>query len=338
MSMKLRLLHLIHFLSKSSDENHPVSTADIRAELAGKGCPVTVQTLRTDIHSLREAGYDIQVNEQEGLATTYSWLDREWSAPELQILIDAVSSSQFITIEKSNHLISKLSEMAGPSYVKDLRPQILVSEHIKAPNKKILLNVQAIRKAIQNNRMITFKYLQYSVPEKSQIPKHLGTPEENYILSPYATILNSDRFYLVGWSEKRKCICTYRIDRMDHVEQISRERVPEPEDLHIQKYTERVFRMYDGLEEEVHLRCQHQILDQMIDKFGPGIELSNITSETFDFSVPVSISGTFFAWVFQYVGEMVIIAPAHIRKAYTEYLQKALDSVESTQFGIAVSP
>ena len=120
MAMKPRVLYLMQYLEQNSDEQHPVTTAQIRKELAAKGCPVSIITLRADIQSLLEAGYEISVTEKEGLSTTYSWIDRDLSAPELQILVDAVSSSQFITKEKSNDLIRKLVALAGPSYQSSL--------------------------------------------------------------------------------------------------------------------------------------------------------------------------------------------------------------------------
>ena len=326
MAMKPRVLYLMQYLEQNSDEQHPVTTAEIRKELAAKGCPVSIITLRADIESLVEAGYEISINEKEGFSTTYSWIDRDLSAPELQILVDAVSSSQFITTEKSKELIQKLVTLAGPSYRASLTPQILVSEHVKAPNKQILLSVQAIRRAIDHDRKITFKYMKYNT-DKAQVPKYAGTPEEDYIVSPYATIWNSDRYYLVGYYEKRKKVNTFRIDRMTKVRQIQKKRVPEPDDFNVQDYTDKVFWMYDGNEEEVTLRCRHKILDQVIDRFGEGIELKNITKQTFDVTVPVCISGTFYAWIVQFIGEMNIVAPGHVKDAYAEYLQDGIDDV-----------
>ena len=328
MAMKPRVLYLMQYLEQNSDEQHPVTTAEIRKELAAKGCPVSIITLRADIESLVEAGYEISINEKEGFSTTYSWIDRDLSAPELQILVDAVSSSQFITTEKSNDLIQKLVKLAGPSYQAGLTPQILVSEHVKAPNKQILLSVQAIRRAIDRDRKITFKYMEYTL-DKKQVPRHNGTPQEDYIVSPYATIWNNERYYMVGYSEKRQAVNTYRVDRMSGVKQISRKRQLAPEDFNIQDYTDKVFWMYDGNEEEVTLRCRHKILDQVIDRFGEGIELKNITKQTFDVTVPVCISGTFYAWVTQFVGEMTIVNPGNVRDVYAGYLQEAIDDVLS---------
>ena len=323
MVMKPRILYLMQYLQENSDEKHPVTTAEIRKELEKRGCPVTVITLRTDIQSLIEAGYDIGINEREGLSTTYSWLDREWSLPELRILVDAVSSSQFLTKEKSRQLIGKLAEMAGPSYRDQLTPRILVSEHVKAPNKQILLSVQTIHRAIERERKITFKYMEHDLDMKLR-PRHAGTPEENYIVSPYATIWNSDRYYLVGWSDRRRKVSAFRVDRMTEVKQINRKRVPEPDWFNVQDYTDKVFWMYGGYDEEVTLRCRRELLDQVIDKFGEGVTLENVTKTFFDVTVPVSVSGTFFAWVFQYAGDMNIINPPDVREKYASRLDETL--------------
>ena len=41
--------------------------------------------------------------------------------------------------------------------------EVTHSEHVKAPNKQILLSVQAIRRAIDRDRKITFRFCFYSV-------------------------------------------------------------------------------------------------------------------------------------------------------------------------------
>lgn len=329
MAVKNRILLLKEYLEENTDEGRSVTTAQIREYLESHGCPVTVQTLRTDIDSLRESGYDITQRDLEGMPTRYVWADREWSAPEIQILVDAVSSSQFITRKKSNDLIRKLTKMAGPSQREELQPRIMVSENVKAQNEQILYIVQAIREAIKKDRKISFRYFHYNT-EKKRIPKQEGTSEKKYTVSPYATIWNNDRYYLVGWSDTRRKISAYRIDRMETPKILAKKRVPEPEDFSVQDYTEKVFWMFDGPQEEVTLRCRQSILDQVMDKFGEQTEIKNIQKDTFDITVPISISGTFYAWVFQFVGEMNIISPGHVKDAYAEYLQEAIDDVLGT--------
>lgn len=111
---------------------------------------------------------------------------------------------------------------------------------------------------------------------------------------------------------------------------LARKRVPQPEGFNVQDYTDKVFWMFNGPQEEVTLRCRQAILDQVIDRFGQDIEIMNVQNDTFDITVPVSISGTFYAWVFQFVGEMNIISPGHVKDAYADYLQEAIDDVLGT--------
>ena len=320
-----RLPLILRTLMEESDEEKWLTTADLRKVLEEEGYEWSVRSLRKDIRSLQNSGFEIAVRESEGASTQYAWMGREWSAPELQILVDAVSAAQFIPPDRSRKLIGKLSRMAGPSHTERLRPQILISEHIKAKNRNMIYSVQAIRRAIDRDRKIVFRYLQYT-PEKEQVPKHRGTPEEQYVVSPYATVWNNDRYYLVGWSDRREKVTVFRIDRMEVPKQLQRKRVPPPAEFDVRDYTDKVFQMFDGPEANVTLQCALEILDQVIDRFGDGIEIK-AGKKHFTVTVPVSLSTTFYAWVFQYVGKMSILAPEHVRTSYAGYLEEALDDV-----------
>ena len=329
MIMKNRILLLRDYLQEHSDEKHPVRTAEIRKYLRDNGISVSVPTLRTDIQSLLDSGYEIEIREEEGKPTTYAWLSRDWDGPEIQILTDAVSSAQFITQEKSGAMIEKLSGLAGPSVKEELLPPIIVTEHVKAQNEEIFYIVQAIRRAIRLKRKIEFSYYHYGIQEGKEGYQFCRTETEQ-VVSPYATVWNSDRYYMIGWSDEKKKIVPYRVDRMGTPEILSRLAKPCPEDFNIQEYTDRIFWMYSGPKETVTLRCRHSILDQVIDKFGETKNISNVRKDTFDITVPVFLSGTFYAWVFQFVGEMNIIAPGHVKDAYADYLQQAIDDVLGT--------
>ena len=326
MDTKERILMLLQYLKENTDEETSASNNSLRQMFFDRGESVSIPTLRDDIASLRRSGYDIEVDERNGVGTFYRFLGRDWSMPELQILVDAVSAAQFIPPKKSRDLIGKLSAMAGPSYKEELIPQILVSEHVKAKNAHMIYSVHAIRRAIDRGRKISFRYLQYT-REGKQVPKHENTAQEWYTVSPYATVWNDDRYYLVGWSDKRNKINVYRIDRMQDTKQLQNRRVPPPEDFDVRDYTDKVFRMYGGTEEDVTLKCSLEILDQVYDRFGEGIQIRPGPKGYFFLTVPVSLSTTFYAWVFQFVGKMNIEAPEYVRRSYAGYLEEALDDV-----------
>ena len=326
MANKSRVLYLLQYLQKYSDEDHPVSTAQIRSALTEKGYPVTVETLRDDFAALREAGYDIAVNETNGLATTYSYVDRPLDAPELQILIDAVSSSQFISHTRSRQLISRLTAMAGPSHREELRPGIMISEFIKTPNSQLLYTVQKIQQAIRSGRRITFQYFRFDL-NRERVPRHGG---KWYVISPYVTICKHERYFLVGWSDEREKVVVFRIDRMG-IPRLTREaRKPAPESFNARDYTERIFNMYDeGPMETVTLRCRHPMIDHIVDYFGKDVEPFNITDATFDVNIRVCASTTFFSWVMGYAGDMTVAGPEQVCDMYCRALQRGIDEVRN---------
>ena len=328
MPNKDRVLCLLQILRKETDDETWLATEEIRDRLKAEGVKCTVRTLRTDIKALRNSGIEIGIEEKDSEQTRYCWKEREWSVPELQVLIDAVSSAQFIPQGRSEKFISRLAKMAGPSRERDLKPQIMVSERVKAKNRNMIYSVQAIRKAIEENKKIRFRYLRYTEDGKL-VPRHEGTEEEYYVVSPYATVWNNDRYYLVGWSDKRNSVNVYRIDRMEVPKLTRQKQVPPPEDFDIRDYTDKVFWMYDGPREEVSLHCKKEILDQVIDRFGESVNIQLNDDDTFDVKVPVSVTGTFFAWVFQFVGKMKIMTPKHVREAYAGYLQEAISEIRS---------
>ena len=115
MSNKSRMRFLLNGLKENTDEECAGSATELRKRFREQGMNATAATLRNDIAALKESGYDIDVREKNGVATWYKYLDRDWSASEVQVLIDAVASSQFISTEKSRQLIARLAMLAGPS-------------------------------------------------------------------------------------------------------------------------------------------------------------------------------------------------------------------------------
>lgn len=324
MANKNRILFLLHLLQEQSDEEHPLSSTDIRKAFQEEGCPATTQTIRSDIKTLRESGFEIVSTIRNGVPTAYYYEGRSFEHPELQILVDALSSSQFITKAKSRKMISKVSALSGPSHRGELQPGILVSDRVKAPNTQILYIVQKIQESIRADKKISFKYYDYNL-KKERVARHDG---ENYIISPYATIWKNDRYYLVGYSDKREKVVSFRIDRMDTPRLTQQQRVKEPEEFNIQNYSDKIFKMFDGPEQIVTLRCATDMINQIIDYFGKDVLLENITEGTFDVTVPVAVSNTFYASIFQYGGKIAIIAPETVCTGYRQLLTDCLHSEE----------
>lgn len=324
MATKSRLLFLLRYLYENTDDDHPMSGAALRSAMTEAGFQAPdARTFRNDIETLIEAGFDIVEEVRPGVRTLYHYGARDWEISELRILIDAVSSSQFITERKSNELIRKLANLGGQISEPYLQPGVFVSSKIKTKSNQLLYVVQQIEEGIRLRKKISFRYRQYNV-QKERVSKHDG---EIYTVSPYATVWNADRYYLACWSDKHEKIITFRIDRMDVPTVTDEPAVPAPKSFRPKDYSEEIFRMYAGEDERVTLRCNIDMMDHVIDHFGDKIETVNVTESTFDTTVPVSVSTTFYAWVFQYAGKIRIIGPEPVREGYQEMLKEALDEI-----------
>lgn len=82
--------------------------------------------------------------------------------------------------------------------------------------------------------------------------------------------------------------------------------------------------MYDGSSETVTLLCKNDMMNYIVDRFGDAVETSQIDYEHFAAVAEVSVSQTFFAWVFQFDGDIQIKSPELVVDRYKAMLTNAL--------------
>ncbi len=328
MTDKSGIMFLLKYLYENTDMDHTVDSVHLRKLLRENGYTCDPRTIRKQAKMLYEAGFEVMVTEQNGVPTQYYYGARDWDMTELMILIDAVSSAQFITHDKTDKLIDKLSVLAGKQYKESLTPNVYVSEHIKAQNDKILYIIEKIAHGIQEKKKIAFRLYNYNT-NKQQIPRHGG---EVYVISPYNTIWKDDRYYVVGYSDKRQTVISVRIDRMGLPDLLDEDAVPPSPDYNVQDYTDTFTKMYRGFVVDVTLRCRIDLIDNVIDKFGKNVEITNVTRESFDVTATVAASRTFLAWVFEYAGKMIILSPEPVKEMYSDMLQTVSKEMATGRF------
>jgi predicted DNA-binding transcriptional regulator YafY len=239
---------------------------------------------------------------------------RQLELPELKLLVDAVQASNFVSAKKSNSLIKKLVNFVSKHQAGELRRQLYTDKHIKTGNERTYITVDMLHTAINAGKQITFKYYEYNI-QKAKVFKH---GSHTYTFSPYALLWNNDRYYAVGYSDKHKKVVTFRVDRIAKPELSDKAAAPMPKDFDIKLFTKSVFQMFDGAEpQKVTLKCENDLMKNVIDRFGEDIETKILGDEHFLAVVEVSVSPTFFGWVFTFGGRMTITSP---QSAVSEYL------------------
>ena len=109
-NQKLKCLYLWQFLLQNTDEEHPATIPQMIEYLAQHDIPAERKSLYDDIEALRRCGLDVEYRKAQGGG--YYVASREFQLPELKLLVDAVQSSKFLSLRKSNALITKLEKLA----------------------------------------------------------------------------------------------------------------------------------------------------------------------------------------------------------------------------------
>ena len=310
---KVKLLKLLELLRQNTDEEHPMSTAQIATTLSEMGIPFDRRTISQDIITLNELGYEI-MSVMKGHDKCYYIEDRSFSIPELKILIDAVHASSFITEKKSQELIDKIATLAGSHRAEVLKRNMVCFNTRKHSNERILYNVDALEEAILRKKKVIFYY--FDLDENGNRVYRLNG--HHYVVEPIALVFNEDNYYLTCYSARHDSTSNYRVDRMEAVEVIKEDCCEKAIALREQvaTYTEQAFKMFGGQLEDVVLEFDRSLIGAVYDRFGENTQMMGTSENRCIAHVKVQISPVFWGWVFQFADQMQILSPSAVLTEY----------------------
>lgn len=324
---KLRPFYLARILFERTDEDHYLTTAQLMEALEQDyGIKSHRQTIPADVEILRTIGMEIQ--EVMSSQKRYNLVSREFDLPEIKMLIDAVQSSKFITRKKSEALVEKLSKLTGKNQEDKLRRNIAVEDRIKYDNESILLIVDSINEAINEEKKISFLYYRYDVRKE----RKLRNDDKPFIFSPHKLVWNGDFYYMIGVFDDGEKVGVFRVDRIEKRPEILEEAAdPFPADFDFNRYLQTSFRMFGTDHTKVDLICSNDVMDAMLDKFGKDVTTYAYDMENFRAEVEVAVSNVFFSWVFGFGGKVRINGPADVKEKYKEMVLKAAEEFATTE-------
>lgn len=323
---KIKLLKLYELLRNETDENNPISRRDLCNRLNELGISSNVRTLSLDIEVLQENGFEIMsfLKDKERF---YYIPERELTIPEIKILIDAVQAASFVTEKKTAELVEKVAALAGSHSAELLKKNMVCFNTRKHTNEAVLYTVDSIEDAIIRKKKIAFNY--YHLNEKAEREYVLTASgrKKRYYVEPVALVFNEDNYYLMGYMARHPGkTASYRIDRIDHIEVVE-ESVLSDEALEkintVAEFTEQAFKMFSGDLEEVCIQFDRMLVGPVFDKFGEDTSIVLVNNSTCEATVHVQVAPTFFGWVAQFGGKMLIVSPPNVRDQYLNHNLKA---------------
>lgn len=315
-AQKAKLLILYDILCRLTDEYHALNTDEIISLLAEKNITVARKVLVQDINLLNENGYEVLSYKKK--FHYYYVVNRHFDTAEIAMLADAVQASKLSARQKQS-LTYKLMTTIGDYQAARLLDAECLYSMPKRNNANVINIIDTLKQAIADGKQASFRY--YSLDYKKNKVYHKNG--DRYIVNPLAVVWNKDNYYLICYDGKHDGTANYRIDRMEDATEEATARVERNElaEFDIERYRQKVFSMYGGVERQVELEFVSEMLDDIFDKFGEEIDIEK-KGNCYTVAVPVQISKTFFSWVVGTQGKVRIKSPNEVCEQFNCFVEK----------------
>lgn len=305
---KLALIRIWEILKEHSDSSHPLTQQDIAKHLEDDyGIVIERKAISRNISLLKEAGIEIESGR------TGSYLEsRDFEDSELRLLIDGILCSKYITAKYSSDLIDRLCSLSNKYFRSHLKNIHSVNDWNKTNNQSVFLNIEMIDYAIDEKLCIEYDYNKFGIDKKLH-------KSSSCKVSPYRLILNNQRYYLMANNELWGGMVFHRLDRITNMK-ISSDMatdvrsIPGYENgINYKQISSSMPYMFPGEPVRITFSTDVNIIDQIIDWFGDGIQISEVDNVKAKVSIMASIDAMKY-WALQYLDYVEIIEPQSLRE------------------------
>lgn len=311
---QLRLLLLIDYLTKHTDEKHASTVRDMVAHLELSGVSADRRSVRTDLTLLKLSGMDVRVRRRR--ANEYYLGSRAFERMELRLLADMVRSSRVLTSERSEELIEKLGSLTSRGESAWLLHSYCGANPQKTENDRAFLNAGRVLCALEKGVKLSFEHCRFTA-------KNALSGGEETIVNPYLLVYAEDNYYLIADHPAHEGFAHYRLDQMARVRALDEPAVPADPSFDAAAYARSVFSMVPAEQRWVRLAFDRQLTGCMVDRFGADVPIEQIDGHTCALYAPVRVSPPFFGWVFQFSGGVRILEPDDVRERMLLMLEAA---------------
>jgi predicted DNA-binding transcriptional regulator YafY len=307
--------------NQRTDENHALTGNQLIDILGAMGIKAERKTIYDDIATLCDAGIDIRTT-KSGHSNAYYLGERLFNDEELKIIADAVASSKYLTIKRSNELIKKLQTMTSDFKSPALKRSITVENRTKASNDSVYATVDKLQEAILSDREVQFTYSEYTFAEDgaSGDRKKQGRHDVKRIVSPYQLVWDGDCYRLICRCAGLDKVCSYRIDRISEISVLQSERrsLSEDEEQELRRLKSGVHS--EGETVEMRISFDNSLIEEVMTRFGEKIYVRRESPATFYADITTELSDDFLGWLFKLGGKAKILSPEYAADAVKDRL------------------
>ena len=315
---KLALLRILQILQRHSDIDHPLKQDDIARYLdEDYGIIIERKAIGRNISLLTDAGIDINSSHSGSYLA-----ERDFTEPELRVLIDGVLSSKYISHAYSKALIEKLCSLTSKYFTSHVKHIHSVNQWDKTDSRDFFYNIEIIDEAIGKKKQITLDYNKYGTDKKLHLTR-------NHTISPYQMLLHNQRYYLMGYNELWKGIVYFRLDRITNIQITGKKLTPinslkdYREGINYKELSTALPYMFADKPERIEFIADDTVTDQIIDWFGKEIRIEPHGDGKVVATVKSSPKAMVY-WALQYAGYVRVTSPQKVVDEIKKSLEKAV--------------
>ncbi len=315
------ILYILNVLKKYSDEEHKLSTSEIREKVNEEyGVDIEQRTIRRNINLLQQKfGYDISTYNDNKIGY-YMTNDPEtdFEPGEIRAIIDTFSYSTFIEPKVAEGIIKKCKKLQNIYENNKIKNYKVYSPKGKTTNVEVIKNIEDISNSIVNKNKIKFDYWKYVI-EGDRIEKQIVSKP---VVSPYAIIYDKQQFYMLGIKEGNDEYFHYRLDRIKNLEELKEKIEIQKTDKEIEQYVDTSVEVFSGDEVEIEAECDGYLLGEVFEKFGKKVEVQPINKNTFSMKIKANPLG-FKLWTMRNLDLVTIKKPESLVKEIKQVMSEA---------------
>lgn len=340
-SKKLSLFNTLEILKKYTDENHRLTQAEL-LDLLKQDYDMEIdrRTIKSNLMDLIELGYEIESQEttrmirnektgevEESTIMSSFYLVRDFSKPELRLLIDSLLFSKHLPYSQCKELVTKLESLSN-KYFRSNMSYISTMPEDKTNNKQIFYNIDVLDEAISKGRKVSFKYLEYGTDKEQHVKLNQEGDERVYVVSPYQMVAKEGKYYLICNYDAYDDISNYRVDRIAEIQILDAKAKPfenlkwsKGQRLNLAEYMKKHVYMYSSDDSTVCFRIIKPMISDVIDMFGKDVQFYDETEDSVCVRVNVNESAMI-QFAQSYAPDVEILEPLSLREEVKKKLRE----------------
>ena len=287
MAKKMMVVNILEILNKYSDQYHRLTQKEIIAFLKKDyEMDADRKAVRRNLTNLLEAGYPISYDEKtrakpdgedEQMLTDW-YLERDFTEPELRLLIDGILFSSHIPQNQCKDLIEKLKRLSSCYFTAKVSHVSNLPDN-KPVDKELFYTIETLNDAISEKKKVVFNYVDYG-SDKQLHERKKGDEVVRYIFNPYQMAASNGRYYLIGNHDAHHNVSHLRVDRIRKIE-IVNESVKAKEQveglkngLDLPKHMAEHVYMFTGETVRAKFLAPQWMMNDLIDWFGMDVQVT----------------------------------------------------------------